>query len=284
MKNRPGHDKKIPLNSEANGAAALNEPDSAVGPQQRKWLTAGVVVATIVAVLLVKFAFDVFVIVFLFACLALVLHAGSKLIAESELLSPAWIVITLLLVATAVWVVTPSETLEKALRFERYLPQPVIAFLDWSAERGWAQRVLVPGGPGGGADTTTGSAPGSFDIAKPLDSPVTNSPRSTVTLSRGISVTVSTLQTAIRVGQPVTITATVTFARAPSPNASTTVRFLDGGLQIGSAPITLSGTIAVASITTTAMLLGDHTITASYAGPGLFGTVTSSPLTVTVTQ
>lgn len=287
MTNPLDAERETPSGTDANIPVELNEPDSSPGRRRSPWLTAAVIVGTVAGVLLVKFAFDVFLIVFLFACLAVVLHAGSQIIAESEFLSPAWIVIALSIIATGVWLFTPSDTLQRALHFERYTPKAVGDFLEWSTERGWAQRALVRPDAGGAAGAGSETPPpyGSFGGAGASSAPPAGG---TGLFGRpsggGIGVSATVSQAAIRAGQSVTITATVMFPRAPDANASTTVRFYDGQLQMGSAPIQLSGTTAVASLTTTALLLGDHTITASYAGPGLFGTVTSSPVTVKVSQ
>jgi hypothetical protein len=103
--------------------------------------------------------------------------------------------------------------------------------------------------------------------------------------SRDITVTVTANPATVRAGQPLAISATVIFARPPAANASRTVRFLAGGLQIGTAPLELTGNVGTATLTTAALLMGSQVITASYAGPGFFfSTVTSSPVTVTVVQ
>lgn len=280
-----GGARRIPPATAANVSPALKEPDSARRPQRHILRTVAVVFATVGAVFLTKYAFDIFLIVALFACLAVVLHVGSRVITETELLSPAWIVITLLIVATGVWLVTPPDTLEKALHFERFMPRPVGAFLEWSEERGWAQRALVPPGPGGAAGSGAVAAPSSSGAARSVASQATTTAPSSASRSRGITVTVVTGQSTVRAGQAVVITAMLTFPGPLGGNASRTVRFLDGGLPIGTAPLDVSGITGTASLTTSALLLGTHTISASYAGPGLlFGTVRSRPVTVTVTQ
>lgn len=70
----------------------------------------------------------------------------------------------------------------------------------------------------------------------------------------------------------------VTFTANISSGATGSVTFLDGGNTIGTG--TISGTTA--TFTTSALALGTHTITASYAGNGVWGAVTSSALTETV--
>jgi hypothetical protein len=82
-------------------------------------------------------------------------------------------------------------------------------------------------------------------------------------------------------GQPVTLTATVT-ANAPGSGTPTgTVSFFDGATNIGSG--TLDGT-GMATLTTGALGVGDHTLTAAYAGDANFNTSTSGSLGQTVDQ
>jgi hypothetical protein len=79
-------------------------------------------------------------------------------------------------------------------------------------------------------------------------------------------------------GQPVTFTATVSPV-APGAGAPTgMVNFYDGATSIGSAPVS-GGT---ASLTTSALAVGFHSITASYSGDTLFVSSTSSSITVPV--
>ena len=74
------------------------------------------------------------------------------------------------------------------------------------------------------------------------------------------------------VGQPVTFTATVS-GTGGTPTG--TVNFLDGGAAIGNA--TLAG--GVATLTTSVLTQGSHSITATYAGAGIFTASTSAALT-----
>src|SRR5437868_9466629 len=81
------------------------------------------------------------------------------------------------------------------------------------------------------------------------------------------------------VGSPVTFTAVV---RAVSPGQITptgTVTFLDGSTTLGTVSLDRSDT---ASLTTTALAVGNHSITASYSGDANFHSVTSSALSQTV--
>jgi hypothetical protein len=86
-------------------------------------------------------------------------------------------------------------------------------------------------------------------------------------------------------GQPVTFTAAVATAGLGTPSGN--VQFLDGGSNIG-APVALNAS-GVATLTTSALSVGNHTITAQYAGAatacnGTFnastGSLSTNPQTV----
>jgi YVTN family beta-propeller protein len=80
-----------------------------------------------------------------------------------------------------------------------------------------------------------------------------------------------------RFGQIVTFTATVTSAAAGTPTG--TVTFKDGATSLGAVTLNASGQ---ASLSTTALSVGTHTITAVYGGSLNFATSTSGSLTQTV--
>ena len=75
-------------------------------------------------------------------------------------------------------------------------------------------------------------------------------------------------------GTPVTITATVTSNGTLAPTG--TVKFLDSGVQIGTA--TLVGTSGVATFTTSSLAAGSHPITAAFQGSANDGPATSAPI------
>ena len=110
----------------------------------------------------------------------------------------------------------------------------------------------------------------------------------TVTVSSASALDSSTelavTPTAPAAGSPVTLTATVTVV-APSGGqafraamASGQVEFFDGTASLGSATLA-SG---VASVTTSDLSVGTHTLTARYAGSGTAKVSTSAAVTVTV--
>ena len=74
-------------------------------------------------------------------------------------------------------------------------------------------------------------------------------------------------------GQAVTLTATVSAAAPGAGTPTGTVDFFDQstGTDLGTATLTLVNGQEVATLTTTSLAVGSHTITATYAGDGNFG-------------
>ncbi len=79
-------------------------------------------------------------------------------------------------------------------------------------------------------------------------------------------------------GQAVTFTATVT-GSGPTPTG--TVTFFDGAANIGTASLNGSG---VATLTTSALVVGTHPITANYAGDATYAPSTSTPVNQVVNK
>jgi large repetitive protein len=79
-------------------------------------------------------------------------------------------------------------------------------------------------------------------------------------------------------GTPLTLTSTVS---SNGGTATGTVTFTDGGTTIGSAVLNAGG---VATLTTSSLAPGAHSILASYAGDGKASPSTSAPLTINVLQ
>ena len=126
--------------------------------------------------------------------------------------------------------------------------------------------------------TTAGSTPGTYSITVaglsstnytiafvPGNLTVTISP-STTTLTAGPA--------SPQYGDPVTLTANVT------SGATGTVSFYDGSVLLGTG--TVSG--GVATLTTTTLVAGTHTITAVYNGDATYASSQSGPATVTVAK
>jgi hypothetical protein len=91
------------------------------------------------------------------------------------------------------------------------------------------------------------------------------------------TVALTSSQNASQFGQPVTFTATVTVTSG-SGDPTGMVTFSDNGSPIGTATLAAR----VATLTTTALTVGSHTITASYAGSTFYTASTSSGLAQTV--
>ena len=74
-------------------------------------------------------------------------------------------------------------------------------------------------------------------------------------------------------GQPVTLTATVSVS-APGTtivaSPAGTATFTDGSATLGSAPLSTAGGVTTASLTVSSLAVGNHAITAAYAGDGSF--------------
>jgi Ca2+-binding RTX toxin-like protein len=102
----------------------------------------------------------------------------------------------------------------------------------------------------------------------------------TVNLGDGqaASATTTTLQTSTATavfGQPVLLTATV---NSPAGVPTGTVTFLDGNTALGSAPVNAAGQATL----TVSLGLGDHALTASFAGTGGFAGSLSAAVTESV--
>ena len=88
-------------------------------------------------------------------------------------------------------------------------------------------------------------------------------------------------------GQKVTFTATVSANSPGSGSSSGTVTFMDGGTTLGTATLSPSGSVSVASFTTSAFQLSvgaNQTITASYPGDGVDYLSSSGGLNQTVNR
>ncbi|WP_160115108.1 Ig-like domain repeat protein [Bryocella elongata] len=100
-----------------------------------------------------------------------------------------------------------------------------------------------------------------------------------------VQVSAATTQTALlssanpqSLGQPVTLTATVTSTDA---GITGSVSFLDGATSLGTATVNGSG---IATLSTSALAFGSHTITAVYSGDTNHATSTSGAITERIVQ
>jgi hypothetical protein len=87
----------------------------------------------------------------------------------------------------------------------------------------------------------------------------------------------STSAASVAFGTSVTFTATVTGSLATKPTGA--VQFFDGATSLGTGPLSATG---VATLATTALPSGPHSITAVYAGDSLYATQTTNAITETV--
>ena len=102
---------------------------------------------------------------------------------------------------------------------------------------------------------------------------VTTSAATLTVNTTGATTTLASSKDPTVFGQAVTFTATVS-STTGAPTG--TVTFLDGGLPIGTATLDSTG---AASLTNSALAVGNHAITASYSGDSNFNAATSSPFT-----
>jgi autotransporter-associated beta strand protein len=109
----------------------------------------------------------------------------------------------------------------------------------------------------------------------------TSSPLPQTVNQDGAIATVSSSNEPSVFGQSVTFTATVTAGAPGSSTPTGLVTFLDGSTSLGTGRLNGSG---VATFATSALSVGNHSITAVYGGDGNFATVTTSTLAQTVNQ
>lgn len=126
--------------------------------------------------------------------------------------------------------------------------------------------------------TTAGTMTGTYSI---MVSGLTSANYTIAFVPGTLTVTISPSTTALvaspsstQYGDPVTLTATVT------SGATGTVSFYDGSVLLG------TGTVSngVATLTTTALVAGTHTVTAIYNGDATYASSQSGPATVTVAK
>jgi uncharacterized repeat protein (TIGR03803 family) len=125
--------------------------------------------------------------------------------------------------------------------------------------------------------TTSFATAGTYSISAKYNGDPNNAVSTSPTLSQVIiAATTTTLTSSLNpslVGQAVTFTATVSSTAGTPPNGEI-VTFNNGSAVLGVAPLSRG----VASFTTSSMLAGIYTITASYAGDANFGSSTSPGL------
>jgi hypothetical protein len=95
------------------------------------------------------------------------------------------------------------------------------------------------------------------------------------------TTTLTALANPVAIGDPVTLTASVTTSASNAGVPTGVITFMEGNTPLGVVLLDSSGT---AAFTTSALALGDHDIVAVYTANGVFASGTSDPLTVTVSQ
>lgn len=151
-------------------------------------------------------------------------------------------------------------------------PTGTVQFKDGSTNLGAAVALSS----GQATYSTSVLTPGSHSITAVYSGDAGNQASTSSALSQQVNQATSStsLNSSLNpstLGQSVTITATVT---GSSPTG--TVQFKDGGTNLG-APVTLAG--GTATLSTSALALGGHSITAVYSGDTNNLTSTSAPLT-----
>ncbi|MFL5493448.1 MAG: beta strand repeat-containing protein, partial [Gemmatimonadales bacterium] len=134
--------------------------------------------------------------------------------------------------------------------------------------------INTPGGTSTGTSTLTVRATGTGGAGNDCSTGTSETGTTTLVIKRTSTTTVSGPASST-FGGSVTFTATI--GGGPSPTG--TVQFKDGGVNLG-APQTVSG--GTASVSTSALAGGAHTITGVYSGDANFGGSTSPGLSHTV--
>src|SRR6185295_7464154 len=157
-----------------------------------------------------------------------------------------------------------------------------VIFRDGATDLGSAPLALM----GGIATASLSSAPtaGTHSLTAVFSgdantSASTSVPRTQTVAKAATSVTLTTSTSTAVLGQPVTLTAVLGVLAPGTGSPTGSVTFFDGATVLGTAPPSPAG---VATLTTTAMTLGPHSITARYGGDASFTDSASSTLTVTV--
>jgi hypothetical protein len=181
---------------------------------------------------------------------------------------------------TAVWGQSVSLTaMVAALPLGAGTPSGTVIFLDNGTSIGSGSLALVNGSLQA-VYTTSTLAVGSHSITAEYSGDGNFAPSvsaaATQTVSLAATATTLTSSGVALSGLTAKFTATVSVT-APGAGAPTgTVTFLDNGLPIGSGSLTALGGTYQASFSTTALAVGNHSITATYSGDGNFATSTSA--------
>jgi hypothetical protein len=133
--------------------------------------------------------------------------------------------------------------------------------------------VIADSAFGGGSHSITAEYSGDANFAASTSPPLIETVDQAAT-----AVQLTSSANPSTLGQAVTLTATITPASGSAETG--TVSFTDSGQSLGTASIDSAG---VATMATSALAVGDHTITATYSGDADFAGSTSATLVETVT-
>ena len=157
-------------------------------------------------------------------------------------------------------------------------PSGLVRFLDGTTQIGTGS--LNASGVATFAISTLAAGAHSITASYTGDNVFGGSVSTVLTETVGIFATTNLLTasaTTVVTGTPVTLTATLT---ATTGTPTGTITFLDGTTTLGTGALNASG---VNTLTTAALALGTHSITAVYAATGNFGSSTSTAVQVVVT-
>ncbi len=167
-------------------------------------------------------------------------------------------------------------------------PTGSISFYDGNTLLGIGMRSVV-GGVVQTTLTTSGLAIGSHSITASYVGDINFIGGTSTALSQSITPAASAISVASNVsapalGQPVTLTATVT-ASAPGTGTPTgIVNFMDGTTLLGSGTLGVVSGVNQATLTTSGLALGSNAITAVYSGDTNFSSNSSTVLNQTIAQ
>jgi hypothetical protein len=156
--------------------AGLSRAES--GQDVPRWLVMlGAVAGCTLFVALVRYAIDLLGVVFVIILVGFAIRALSDWLTEGESVS-GWAMSALSLgltgtVLVGMWLASSSDL--SGSNLERRLPGPIQSSVTWLEERGWGQRVLLPGRPGAAVGPSGsvggGTSPGPIASEPPPGSP-----------------------------------------------------------------------------------------------------------------
>jgi hypothetical protein len=219
------------------------------------WVTAAA--AILVILLLARYAADILLLLVPIGAALVALHLTLQALMRSTLLSTGWVVAAVLVMGLGAWIFVPNDFLND----EPWIPKSVMRVLEWSQARGWGHTAMMTERP---PRTATGSGAESSEGGIALPG-----------MNASIQVTVS--QPSSAPGDRVTLTAQVG-GDADLSSAPLTVRFFDGAIELGAAPVQTEWGVRVAHLAVTTLGAGSHEISAEMVGASGAGGGRSAPV------